>query len=184
MAYELTEPKQTDDFTKGMMGMMMAVVMGGVMLNMFGSTSTAVGGGTINWDWLLQNASFEVMEPYSGDSTEKWNTGTATSGDSGGDLVTIGSPAESTKIYGLTITIGDFAPGAGITIRMYELVNGTEQQFYSQTFTVGTDPDAIPVIDGPFVTNDVIRVELYSDNPLDDDISVDYEYTIGRMQTT
>ena len=40
----------------------------------------------------------------------------------------------------------------------------------------GTDPDGLWIINGTLGLSSPLRIELYSNNPLDDGLQVDYEY--------
>lgn len=106
--------------------------------------------------------------------TGNWQSGTATSGSTGDDLVTFTIGGDIFVNF-LDIYIGGLTAAASITIRMYHDVNGTERNFYSQSFTVGTDPDSIPVIDGTIKENSDLRVEVQSNNAGDNGGTVTYE---------
>jgi len=108
-------------------------------------------------------------------TTANWQSGTATSGSTGGDLVTI-SISEAVYINFLEVVIGTLTNGATITIRLYHDVNGTSRNFYNEDFTVGTDPASIPVIDGSMLENGNLRVEVQSNQAGDNGSAISYEY--------
>ena len=109
----------------------------------------------------------------SGAVADNWQSGVATSGLAGADLVTI-NIAVLTTIHMLEVDISNLTAGAQITIRMYHTVNGAEQEFYNEFFIQGTDPDSIPCIFGNVADSSNIRVEVMSNNVLDDGLDVDY----------
>ena len=116
--------------------------------------------------------------------TANWQSGTATSTETGADLVSIGTAATRQKLNTLQIDISALTVGAIITIRLYELVNGTERKLYPPTGTtwvVGTDPDAIWVIDGPVEITGVLRVECQSDTAGDNAADIAYKYALEQM---
>jgi len=116
--------------------------------------------------------------------TADWQSGLATSGETGGDLVSIGDPATKNKVNSLQVDLSALTVGATITIRLYENVNGVEKKVYppqGTTWIVGTDPDAIWVIDGVLEITGVLRVECQSDNAGDDGKAIAYKYALERM---
>ena len=116
---------------------------------------------------------------------KKWQIScTATSGDTGADLVSIGTAGDRKKLNSLQVDISQLTTGATITIRLYELVNGTERKLYpppGTTWVVGTDPDAIWVVDGPMEITGVLRVEVQSDNAGDNGEAIAYKYALEDM---
>jgi hypothetical protein len=110
--------------------------------------------------------------------TANWNTGFATSGNPGADLVTIGAHGVKNKINSLDVNISHLTAGATVTIRMFKLVNGGERQCYNQTFVKGTDPDDLWIINGTTGIHEALRVEVYSNVPGDDLATVDYDYLL------
>lgn len=121
------------------------------------------------------------LTPVENAVAANWNSGVATSGNAGADLVTIGAADVRYKLHSLLINISALTAAATITIRLYMLVNGTEREVYSQTFTVGTDPDGVWVVNGTLGIHEALRVEVHSNNGLDDGAAVDYDYMLEAM---
>lgn len=119
--------------------------------------------------------------PGVGTTVANWNSGVATSGGAGGDLVTIGANDIRRKIHHLDVRIGGLTAAATITIRLYKQVNGVDTEFYNQDWVVGTDPDSITVVDGVLGTHEAVRCEVYSDNALDDAFALPYDYFTEAM---
>lgn len=116
--------------------------------------------------------------------TANWQSGTATSGDTGADLVSIGIASDRKKLHLLEVDISQLTNGATITIRLYELVNAVERKVYppsGTTWVVGTDQDAIPVVDGTLEITGVLRVECQSDNAGDNGKAIAYKYATEDM---
>ncbi len=115
-----------------------------------------------------------------------WNSGVATSGSTGDNLVSIGAVNIKYKLHCLIIDIGLLTSGSTITIRLYMKVNGTEIQIYppitqSQTFVVGTDARGIWVINGSVMIDQVLRVEVMSNNAIDNRLPVAYKVNLEAM---
>jgi hypothetical protein len=109
------------------------------------------------------------------------NGGTASSGNPGADVLTI--PAEGRiEILCAVISIRNCAGGASITIRAYTDVNGVEDEIYNQTFTKGTDPDGVLVVNGNFGANEPVRLEMHSDNGADTGVDVPYKAIWRRLE--
>ncbi|KKL62343.1 hypothetical protein LCGC14_2186130, partial [marine sediment metagenome] len=73
---------------------------------------------------------------------------------------------------------------AVITIKLFMLVNGVETKVYppsATTWTVGTDPDGIWVVNGTLEITGVLRVEVQSDNAGDDAKEISYKYDLEDM---
>jgi hypothetical protein len=117
------------------------------------------------------------IERYQGSITGNWQSGTGTSGDTGADLLSIGTNNDGKLIDSLILDLSALTVGATISIRLYQQVNGTEKCILDDDFIVGTDPAAIPVINSPFGISEDLRVEVQSDNPLDNGLAIGYEYT-------
>ena len=104
--------------------------------------------------------------------------GTASSGETGADVLTISTTTRK-KIHALMIGISGLSAGAAATIRMYTKAldaDATLTKFYHQSFTVETDPDLIPVIDGTIGIRNDLRVEIQSNNAADTSVSVKWHY--------
>jgi len=110
-----------------------------------------------------------------------WNSGVATSGNPGGDLVSIGASATRNKLHSLLVNIPALSNGATVRVRLFTKVNGTESQVYNQTFVKGTDPDGLWIVNGTVGIHEVLRAEVHSDNVVDDGKAVDYDYTLEAM---
>ncbi len=110
-----------------------------------------------------------------------WNTGFATSGNAGADLVTIGAAEVNYKVHSLIVSMRNLTLVAMVTIRMYTEVNGVEDEVYNQTFIKGTDPDGIWVINGTLGIHKALRVEVYSNKVADDGAAIDYDYMLEAM---
>jgi len=113
-----------------------------------------------------------------------WQSGVATSTEPGADLVPIGAAGDRKKLNSLQVDISQLTTGATITIRLYELINAVERRLYpppGTTWVVGTDPDAIWVIDGPVEITGVLRVEVQSNDALDNGRAIAYKYALEDM---
>jgi len=108
-------------------------------------------------------------------TTANWNSGVATSGLAGADLVTIGVVGQWYRLNaGFVVTTG-FNAAATVTIREYCNIAGANR-------LVMTDDTIMPEVliqlswwldaelFGPY------RIELYSDQAADDGLVVPYEY--------
>lgn len=192
--YKLVKKSEETDIAALMMPMMMMIMMMSMMASLIPSlskTSTPVGGDTslggINWTWVIEGGESSITEiiggeaivPFPGTASKDWHSGIATSGKAGGDIVVIGTPSDTYKVHSLLVTIRYLGAGSKLDIRLYKNVNGVPQCFYDSSFIVGTSTNAIPIIDGEIGITGPLRVELYSDNPIDDGASVDYEFVLG-----
>lgn len=126
---------------------------------------TAIGGGGA-----------ELLNPISNDTVANWQSGTATSGASGADLVTIANAGDPMKIHSLWIDVSNLQDGGYLNIRMYHKIDGTERLVYNDTFNVGTVPDGIFLINGTMVINEYLRIECWSNISADNGKSIAYEY--------
>ena len=135
-------------------------------------------------DILAQTNKLAGETPSESSVDADWQSGTATSGDTGADLVSIGAASDRKKLNSLQVDISQLTTGATITIRLYELVNGTERRLYpppGTTWVVGTDPDTIWVVDGTVEITGVLRVEVQSDNASDNGEAIAYKYALEDM---
>lgn len=105
-----------------------------------------------------------------------WYAGTASSGETGADVVTINTSNTILRIYGLLASIFNMTATAIITGRLYQQVNGTERKIWEETITKGSDPDGWWVIDGLLATYEALRLEFQSNNAADTAKVVDGEY--------
>jgi hypothetical protein len=111
---------------------------------------------------------------YADKISANWQSGTATSGETGADLVLLGEPGKKKKVHSLIIDIGDLTPGASITIKLFMKIFGVERKFYGTAFMVGTDLDGCWVINGTLGISDVLRVEVESDDASDNGKPIAY----------
>ena len=117
--------------------------------------------------------------PVSGPVTANWNTGTGTSTEAGGDVVTIGANNTKYKLHSFLINVSALTVGAAITVKLFMQVHGTERKVYSQDFTVGTDPDGLWIVNGTIGIHEALRCEVYSDT--DESVAIDYDYMLEAM---
>ena len=120
------------------------------------------------------------LPPHVGALAANWNSGVATSGNAGADLVTIGVADTKYKVHSLLVNISAFIVGSNVRVRMFMEITGTEREVYNQPFVVGTDPNGLWIINGTVGIHDVLRVEVYSDG-LDDMRNCDYDYMLELM---
>ena len=120
--------------------------------------------------------------PVNDSTTADWQSGLlATSGEVGADLVSIGAAGDRKKIHSLLIDIGGLTATATITLKLFIQINGVEKKVYNDDWIVGTDPDGIWVIPGSLELHDILRVEVQSDNALDDGKAIPYTYCLEDM---
>lgn len=118
-----------------------------------------------------------------GSPTGNWNSGTATSGDPGADLVTIGTANEWSEVSMAVIFLNSFTPGATITIRGYELIAGAVREVMNDDYVVGVDPDLVMLIWWISAQiYDQIRIEVHSDQAADDGKAAVFEYRIKSLE--
>jgi hypothetical protein len=120
-------------------------------------------------------------DPVSSSVTANWQSGTGSSGETGADLVTIGTDEIKYKLHSLVVNISALTAGAVIAIKFFMKVNGVERKVYHQSFTQGTDPDGLWLVNGPVGIHQALRVELESDNAADNGQTVDYDYMPEEM---
>ena len=120
-------------------------------------------------------------DPVSGSVTANWNSGTATSGETGADVVTIGANDSKKRLHSLLLNISAFQSGAKVTVRLFMQVNGTERKVYEQEFKQGDDPDGIWIANGTVGIHEGLRVEAESDKAADDGAAMDYDYMLEAM---
>jgi len=119
--------------------------------------------------------------PVSGSVTANWQSGTGTSGETGADLIIIGTNDIKYKLHSLLVNISALTAGAAIAIKLFMKVNGAERKVYHQSFTQGADPDGLWVVNGTVGLHEALRVELQSDNAADNGKAVDYDYILEVM---
>ena len=131
----------------------------------------------------LEAANYELLRKLTarptivpGTTTANWNTGVATSGLAGADLVTLGTAGQWLTLNQCIVVLTGFNAAATITIREYMDVVGINTLVMEDVWIVADDPIAflgwwIDIeIYGPY------RIELYSDQALDDGWAAIYEY--------
>ena len=110
--------------------------------------------------------------------------GTATSGETGADILTITTTARK-KVHMLMVSMVNCTAAASITVRIYTKVNGAWVKFYpvpaNTTFTKDTDPDGLMVINGTLAILADLRVEMQSDAAADTAVTVPYSYITEDM---
>ena len=119
--------------------------------------------------------------PASGSGTGNWQSGTATSGESGADIVTIGANDTKKKLHSLLLSIHNFASGGKVTVKLFMQMNGTERKVYQEDFNKGTDPDGLWVVNGIVGIHEALRVELQSNRVADNGVALDYDYMLETM---
>jgi len=119
--------------------------------------------------------------PGQGSAIGNWKSGTATSGETGADVVTIGANDTRKKVHSLLLNISDFKAGAKVTIRLFMQVNGTERKVYNEKFKQGDDPDGLWIFKGTTGIHGVLRVEAASNKAADDGATMDYDYLLEAM---
>jgi len=119
--------------------------------------------------------------PVSGSVTGNWNSGTATSGEPGANVVTIGANDTKKKLHSLLLSIHNFASGGQVTIKMFMQVNGTERKVYQEQFNRSTDPAGLWVVNGTVGIHKTLRVEMESNKAADNGIALHYDYMLEAM---
>ena len=119
--------------------------------------------------------------PASGSVTGNWNSGTATSGETGADLITIGSNNTRKKLHSLLINISSLQAVAKVTVKLFMQVNGIERKVYQEEFTRGTDPDGLWIVNGTVGIHEILRVEATSNKATDDGAAIEYDYMMEAM---
>ena len=119
--------------------------------------------------------------PGVGSTTANWNTGTGTSGETGGDLVTIGADGVKNKLLSLLINVAACTDGAVLTLKMFMQVNGVEVKIYEQNFGVNVSgPDGIWLIDSAVGIHEALRVEIESDT--NESVAITYDYMLEAIE--
>ena len=119
--------------------------------------------------------------PVSGSVTGNWNSGTANSGETGANVVTIGSNDVKKKLHSLLLSIHNFQSGGKVTVKLFMQVNGTERKVYQTDFNKGTDPDGLWVVNGMVSIHEALRVEMQSNRVADNGIALHYDYMLEAM---
>ena len=119
--------------------------------------------------------------PTSGSVTANWQSGTATSGETGADVVTFGANDTRKKLHSLLLSIHNFASGGKVTIKLFMQVNGTERKVYQEDFNKGNDPDGCWVVNGTVGIHEAVRVEAQSNRAADNGVALHYDYMLEAM---
>jgi len=119
--------------------------------------------------------------PTSGSVTANWQSGTATSGETGADVVTFGANDTRKKLHSLLLSIHNFASGGKVTIKLFMQVNGTERKVYQEDFNKGNDPDGCWVVNGTVGIHESVRVEAQSNRAADNGVALHYDYMLEAM---
>lgn len=119
--------------------------------------------------------------PASGSVIGNWQSGMATSGETGADVVAIGANDTKKKLHSLLLSIHNFALGGRLTVKLFMQVNGTERKVYQEDFNKCTDPDGVWVVNGMVGIHEVLRVELQSNRAADNGVALDYDYMLEAM---
>jgi len=119
---------------------------------------------------------------YEGSVTANWQSGVATSGLAGADFLTLGTPDTvyfTMGIFGVPIIyayIGDLTPGATITYRAYATIFGVMRLADDDDYIVGLDPNVMAI--WAWIERGQIRIEIMSDNALDNGAAIPYQYSL------
>ena len=119
--------------------------------------------------------------PVSGSVTGNWQSGTATSGETGADVITIGANDTKKKLHSLLLSIHNFTSGGKVTVKLFMQVNGTERKVYREDFNKGNDPDGLWVVNGVVGIHEALRVEMQSNRAADNGVALDYDYMLEAM---
>lgn len=115
----------------------------------------------------------------SGTATALWRTGFATSGQPGADLVTIGVVNQWYRLNQFCLVLTGFNAAATITMRAYMDIAGANRFVMGDDWPIATS-EAVAYLSWFFDAefNGPFRVEVYSNNALDDNFTASYEYRI------
>ena len=119
---------------------------------------------------------------YEGAVTANWQSGFATSGLAGADFITLGTAETvyySVGLFGLPVIyayIGDLTPGATITYRAYATIFGVIRFVDDDDYVVGVDPNVMAMY--AWIERGQVRIEIMSDNALDNGAAIPYEYAL------
>lgn len=113
-----------------------------------------------------------------GTTTANWYAGAGISGETGGDVLTMGNDSTYNKVQGLWLNIQNLTNGATVTVRLYHSINGVEKKVHQQSFIRGTDPDGLWIISGALEISGTLRCELQSDNSADTAKSIGWEWVM------
>jgi len=133
---------------------------------------------------LAQTDKLAGVAPGESAVIANWQSGTATSTETGADLVGIGAAGDRKKLHSLIVGIGALTVGANITIKLFQSVNGVDTKVYPSegtSWTPGTDPNGIWVVPGTLEIDGVLRVEVQSNQAGDNGRAITYKYDLEDM---
>ena len=125
---------------------------------------------------LLIKSSVTRLSGDKGTINANWYTGIGSSGETGGDVVTIGISGTFRKVKALWLNIENLVNGAIVTVRLYHSINNIEKKVHEQSFTRGIDPDGLWIISGAMAISGTLRCELKSDNSGDTSKNISWEW--------
>jgi len=133
---------------------------------------------------LGQQVRFLASPPgfHTGQVIGNWQLGTATSGLAGEDFLVLGTATTeyfAIGLFGVPIIfayIGDLTPGATITYRIYATIFGVMRLADHDDYIIGVDENIMAMY--AWVGRGQIRVEIQSDDPLDNGAAIPYEYSL------
>jgi len=128
---------------------------------------------------LLIKYGIPKLSGNKGTTTANWHAGIGTSGETGGDVITIGTASTYNKVQALWLNIENLANGATVTVRLYHLISDVEKKVHQQSFTRGMDPNGLWIISGDMAISGTLRCELQSDNSGDTSKSIAWEWVMG-----
>jgi len=129
---------------------------------------------------LINDIRLLIQKPriVPGATAANWNSGVASSGQPGADLITIGAALQWYRLNQFAIVLVGFNIAATVTVRCYMDINGVNRLVIEDDWLVADYEVAFlswwfdAEFYGPF------RVELYSDQVADDGFNATYEYRI------
>jgi len=124
---------------------------------------------------------FTGEAPASGSVNGNWNSGTATSGETGANVVTIGANGTKNKLHSLLINVSSLQAGGKVTVKLFTQVNGAERKVYEEEFSKGTDPDGLWIVNGTVGIHEALRVEAETNKAADDGAAIEYDYMLEAM---
>ena len=128
---------------------------------------------------LVQEIRSLVERPriMSATKTANWNSGVATSGAAGADLVTVGAANQWYRLNQFAIISSGFNALATVTVRAYMNVAGVNHLILTDSWVM---PEEVIFLSWWFDTEffGPMRVEILSNQAADDGLAVTYEYRI------
>jgi len=121
-------------------------------------------------------------EFHPGQVVGNWQLGIATSGLAGDDFLVLGTASTvyfAIGLFGVPIVfayIGDLTLGATITYRIYATIFGVMRLADHDDYVIGVDGNIMAMY--AWVGRGQIRIEIQSDNALDNGAAIPYEYSL------